>query len=59
MQEVTGSIPVISTKKAPYFVGSMVLFFFLKPIFFWGGGALFRLHRFQAFAGGSYKTPNF
>ena len=33
MQEVTGSIPVISTKEAPYFVGSMVLFFFLKPIF--------------------------
>ena len=28
MQEVTGSIPVISTKKALYFVGSMVLFFF-------------------------------
>ena len=37
MQEVTGSIPVFSTKKALYFVGSMVLFFFLKPIFFWGG----------------------
>ena len=33
MQEVTGSIPVFSTKKALYFVGSMVLFFFLKPIF--------------------------
>ena len=32
MQEVTGSIPVISTKKALYFVGSMVLFFLLKPI---------------------------
>ena len=35
MQEVTGSIPVIFTKKALYFVGSMVLFFLLKPIF-WG-----------------------
>ena len=33
MQEVTGSIPVFSTKKALYFVGSMVLFFLLKPIF--------------------------
>ena len=33
MQEVTGSIPVFSTKKALYFVGSMVLFFFLKPVF--------------------------
>ena len=57
MQEVTGSIPVFSTKKALYFVGSMVLFFLLKP-FFWGA-ALLRLHRFQAFAGGSYTTPNF
>ena len=38
MQEVTGSIPVFSTKKALYFVGSMVLFFLLKPIFFFGGG---------------------
>ncbi len=33
MQEVTGSIPVFSTKKALYFVGSMVLFFLLKPVF--------------------------
>ena len=33
MQEVSGSIPLFSTKKAPYFVGSMVLFFLLKPIF--------------------------
>ncbi len=56
MQEVTGSIPVFSTKKALYFVGSMVLFFLLKPIL---GAALLRLHRFQAFAGGSYTTPNF
>ena len=29
MQEVSGSIPLFSTKKALYFVGSMVLFFFL------------------------------
>ena len=56
MQEVTGSIPVFSTKKALYFVESMVLFFLLKPVF---GAALLRLHRFQAFAGGSYTTPNF
>ena len=35
MQEVSGSIPLFSTKKALYFVGSMVLFFLLKPIF-WG-----------------------
>ena len=33
MQEVTGSIPVFSTKKALYFVGSTVLFFLLKPVF--------------------------
>ncbi len=33
MQEVSGSIPLFSTKKALYFVGSMVLFFLLKPIF--------------------------
>ena len=56
MQEVSGSIPLFSTKKALYFVGSMVLFFFLKPFL---GAALLRLHRFQAFAGGSYTTPNF
>ena len=30
MQEVTGSIPVFSTKKALYFVGSMVLFFLVE-----------------------------
>ena len=33
MQEVSGSIPLFSTKKALYFVGSTVLFFLLKPIF--------------------------
>ncbi len=33
MQEVTGSIPVFSTKKALYFAGSTVLFFLLKMVF--------------------------
>ena len=48
MQEVSGSIPLFSTKKALYFVGSMVLFFLLwqgfgvhekrkKPLSFVGG----------------------
>ena len=32
MQEVSGSIPLFSTKKALYFAGSTVLFFLLKPI---------------------------
>ena len=31
MQEVSGSIPLFSTKKALYFVGSMVLFFLIHP----------------------------
>ena len=46
MQEVTGSIPVFSTKKALYFVGSMVLFFFLKPIF---GGCIVSPAPFSGF----------
>ena len=33
MQEVSGSIPLFSTKKALYFAGSTVLLFLLKPIF--------------------------
>ena len=33
MQEVSGSIPLFSTKKALYFVESMVLFFLLKQVF--------------------------
>ena len=33
MQEVSGSIPLFSTKKALYFVGSTVLFFLLKLVF--------------------------
>ena len=57
MQEVSGSIPLFSTKKALCFVRSMVFFFLLKLVFL-GGAALLRLHRFQAFAGGSYTTPN-
>ena len=36
MQEVSGSIPLFSTKKALYFVGSMVLFFLLKLVFLGG-----------------------
>ena len=36
--------PGILHQKALYFVGSMVLFFLLKPVF---GAALLRLHRFQ------------
>ena len=48
MQEVSGSIPLFSTKKALYFAGSMVLFFLLKPIL---GAALLRLHVFWAFCG--------
>ena len=35
MQEVSGSIPLFSTKKALYFVGSTVLFFFAETDF-WG-----------------------
>jgi len=35
MQEVSGSIPLFSTKKALYFAGSTVLFFLLKLVF-WG-----------------------
>ena len=57
MQEVTGSIPVFSTKKALYFVGSMVLFFLLNPVF-WGLHC-FACTVFRLFAGGSYTTPNF
>ena len=57
MQEVSGSIPLFSTKKALYFVGSMVLFFLLKLVFW--GAALLRLHRFQAFAGGRVTPPRF
>ena len=55
MQEVSGSIPLFSTKKALYFVGSMVLFFLLKQKM---GAALFRLHRFQTFCRRASDTPD-
>ena len=57
MQEVSGSIPLFSTKKALYFVGSMVLFFFAEAGF-WGLHC-FACTGFRLFAGGSYTTPNF
>jgi len=47
MQEVSGSIPLFSTKKALYFVGSMVLFFLLKPIL---GPHCFACMSFRLFA---------
>ena len=43
MQEVSGSIPLFSTKKALYFAESTVLFFLLRP----RGAALLRLQRFR------------
>ena len=55
MQEVSGSIPLFSTKKALYFVGSTVLFFLLKQKM---GAALFRLHRFQTFCRRASDTPD-
>ena len=54
MQEVTGSIPVFSTKKALYFVGSMVLFFLLKPIF---GGCIASPAPFSGFCRRSLYNP--
>ena len=44
-------------KKALYFVGSMVLFFFAEAGF--GGLHCFACTIFRLFAGGSYTTPNF
>ena len=56
MQEVTGSIPVISTRtKALH--RNVWCFSFCWSRFL--GAALLRLHRFQAFAGGSYTPPTF
>ena len=50
MQEVTGSIPLFSTKKALYFVGSMVLFFLL-----WQGFGAHEKHKKPLpFVGGAY-----
>ena len=57
MQEVTGSIPVFSTKKALYFVGSMVLFFFLKPIF--GGLHCFACTVFRLLQAVPIQPPTF
>ena len=54
MQEVSGSIPLFSTKKALYFVGSMVLFFLLKPIFW---GCIASLAPFSGFCRRSSYAP--
>ena len=48
MQEVSGSIPLFSTKKALYFAGSTVLFFLLKHIL--GGLHCFACMSFGLFA---------
>ena len=55
MQEVSGSIPLFSTKKALYFVGSMVLFFFYDAKK-WGLHCLVCIV-FRCFAGGSVQPP--
>ena len=57
MQEVTGSIPVFSTKKALYFVGSMVLFFLLKPVF--GGLHCFACAVFRLLQAVPIQPPTF
>ena len=57
MQEVTGSIPVFSTKKSTVLRRKYSAFLFAEAGFW--GAALLRLRRFQAFAGGSYTTPSF
>ena len=54
MQEVSGSIPLFSTKKALYFVGSTVFSFAEAKM----GAALFRLHRFQTFCRRASDTPD-
>ena len=54
MQEVSGSIPLFSTKKAPYFAGSTVLFFLLKPIF---GGCIASPAPFSGFCRQFLYTP--
>jgi len=54
MQEVSGSIPLFSTKKALYFVGSMVLSFLLKPIF---GGCIASPAPFSGFCRRSSYAP--
>ena len=56
MQEVSGSIPLFSTKKALYFVGSTVLFFLLKPIF---GGCIASPAPFSGFCRQFLYNPQF
>ena len=56
MQEVSGSIPLFSTKKALYFAGSTVLFFLLKPIF---GGCVASPAPFSGFCRQFLYTPLF
>jgi len=54
MQEVSGSIPLFSTKKALYFAGSTVLFFLLRPM----GTALLCLRRFRpSYTPKKYAAP--
>ncbi|MDY2784532.1 MAG: hypothetical protein SOV03_03110 [Faecalibacterium sp.] len=48
--------PVVSTRKKHY-TEMCGAFLFAEAVFL--GAALLRLHRFQAFAGGSYITSNF
>ena len=57
MQEVSGSIPLFSTKKALYFVGSMVLFFLLKPVF--GGLHCFACAVFRLLQAVPIQPPTF
>ena len=47
MQEVSGSIPLFSTKKALYFAGSTVLFFLSKPV---SGGCIASPAPFSGFS---------
>lgn len=49
--------PVISTKEALYFVGSMVLFFLLKLVF--GGGCIALLAPFSGFCRRFLYNPQF
>ena len=57
MQEVSGSIPLFSTKKALYFVGSMVLFFLLKLVF--GGLHCFACTVFRFLQAVPIQPPTF
>jgi hypothetical protein len=54
MQEVSGSIPLFSTKKALYFIGSMVLFFFTEADF---GGCIASPAPFLGFCRRSSYAP--